>query len=93
MLIKNMKYTQKLFLLSLGLIITACGSGEPEKPATYYKKQDISSELLEVSIEASGIIEAISSIEIKSKASGEILFLGAEVGDFVNKGSVLGQID
>lgn len=93
MLIKNMKYTQKLFLLSLGLIITACGSGEPEKPATYYKKQDISSELLEVSIEASGIIEAISSIEIKSKASGEILYLGAEVGDFVNKGSVLGQID
>ena len=93
MLIKNMKYTQKLFLFSLGLIITACGSGEPEKPATYYKKQDISSELLEVSIEASGIIEAISSIEIKSKASGEILFLGAEVGDFVNKGSVLGQID
>jgi len=93
MLIKNMKYTQKLFLLSLGLIITACGSGEPEKPTTYYKKQDISSELLEVSIEASGIIEAISSIEIKSKASGEILFLGAEVGDFVNKGSVLGQID
>ena len=93
MLIKNMKYTQKLFLLSLGLIISACGSGEPEKPATYYKKQDISSELLEVSIEASGIIEAISSIEIKSKASGEILFLGAEVGDFVDKGSVLGQID
>ena len=93
MLIKNMKYTQKLFLLSLALIITACGSGEPEKPTTYYKKQDISSELLEVSIEASGIIEAISSIEIKSKASGEILFLGAEVGDFVNKGSVLGQID
>jgi len=93
MLIKNMKYTQKLFLLSLGLIITACGSGQPEKPATYYKKQDISSELLEVSIEASGIIEAISSIEIKSKASGEILYLGAEVGDFVNKGSVLGQID
>ena len=93
MLIKNMKYIQKLFLLSLGLIITACGSGEPEKPTTYYKKQDISSELLEVSIEASGIIEAISSIEIKSKASGEILFLGAEVGDFVNKGSVLGQID
>ena len=49
--------------------------------------------MLEVSIEASGIIEAISSIEIKSKASGEILFLVAEVGDFVNKGSVLGQID
>jgi HlyD family secretion protein len=32
-------------------------------------------------------------VEIKSKASGEILYLGAEVGDFVEKGSMLGQID
>ena len=36
---------------------------------------------LELSIEASGVIEAISSVEIKSKASGEVLFLGAEIGD------------
>ena len=35
----------------------------------------------------------ISSVEIKSKASGEILFLGAEVGDFIEKGSMLSQID
>ena len=46
-----------------------------------------------MSIEASGVIEAISSVEIKSKASGEILFLGAAVGDLVEKGSILGQID
>jgi len=46
-----------------------------------------------VSIEASGVIEAISSVEIKSKASGEVLFLGAEVGDFVNRGFTLAQID
>ena len=32
-------------------------------------------------------------MEIKSKASGEILFLGAEVGDLVEKGAILGQID
>ncbi len=53
----------------------------------------MSEKKLEVSIEASGIIEAISSVEIKSKASGEILYLGAEVGDTVEKGSMLGQID
>ena len=55
--------------------------------------QDTETKKLELSIEASGVIEAISSVEIKSKASGEILFLGAEVGDFINKGFVLGQID
>jgi HlyD family secretion protein len=80
------------FLISIFLI--SCGSGQDiEKPATYYKKEEVIPEKLEVSIEASGIIEAISSIEIKSKASGEILILGAEVGDFVKKGAVLSQID
>ena len=80
------------FLISIFLI--SCGSGQDiEKPATYYKKEEVIPEKLEVSIEASGIIEAISSIEIKSKASGEILYLGAEVGDYVQKGAVLGQID
>ena len=44
-------------------------------------------------MEASGTIEAISAVEIKSKASGEILYLGAEVGDFIQKGDVLARID
>ena len=78
----------------IGIFLISCGSDQDiEKPATYYKKEEVIPEKLEVSIEASGIIEAISSIEIKSKASGEILYLGAEVGDFVKKGAVLGQID
>ena len=89
---KNLKLKINLILISL-VIITSCGRPEAEAPAVYYKKQEVTAETLEVSIEASGIIEAISSIEIKSKASGEVLFLGAEVGDSVEKGSIIGQID
>ncbi|MDA1364105.1 MAG: efflux RND transporter periplasmic adaptor subunit [Candidatus Marinimicrobia bacterium] len=76
------------------LLVAACGS-EPEaqQETTFYKKENITNKRLELSIEASGVIEAISSIEIKSKASGEVLFLGAEVGDLVDKGAILGQID
>jgi HlyD family secretion protein len=82
-----------LSLLAI-LFIYGCGSSdEPSKAEQFYKKQDTQTQKLELSIEASGIIEAISSVEIKSKASGEILFLGAEVGDFIDKGFVLGQID
>ena len=84
------KFTKVLILIAF---ISGCDSPKSEAPAVYYKKQEITSETLEVSIEASGIIEAISSIEIKSKASGEILYLGAEVGDYVQKGSIIGQID
>ena len=89
---KNLKLKINLILIS-SVIITSCGRPEAETPAVYYKKQEVTAETLEVSIEASGIIEAISSIEIKSKASGEVLFLGAEVGDSVKKGSIIGQID
>ena len=92
--IKNMKIKNLLTIYTVLIIVAACG--KPDQPAeatTFYKKDSVSEKKLEVSIEASGIIEAISSVEIKSKASGEILYLGAEVGDTVEKGSMLGQID
>ena len=91
--IKNMKI-KNLLTICTALLIVACGKPDQSAEApTFYKKDSVSEKKLEVSIEASGIIEAISSVEIKSKASGEILFLGAEVGDTVEKGSMLGQID
>ena len=72
-------------LLAL-LFVFSCSGGGNSKETQFYKKQETVPKKLEVSIEASGVIEAISSVEIKSKASGEVLFLGAEVGDFVDKG-------
>ena len=82
-----------LYIFTTLLLLSACGGGSDAKDTQFYKKQETTPEKLEVSIEASGVIEAISSVEIKSKASGEVLFLGAEVGDFVNKGFMLAQID
>ena len=79
-------------LLAL-LFVFSCSGGSNSKETQFYKKQETVPKKLEVSIEASGVIEAISSVEIKSKASGEVLFLGAEVGDFVDKGFMLAQID
>ena len=85
--------TKTLTFTFIALMIVACGGTDQSKETQFYKKQQTVAETLEVSIEASGVIEAISSVEIKSKASGEVLFLGAEVGDFVTKGSMLAQID
>jgi HlyD family secretion protein len=48
---------------------------------------------LEVTAEAAGQIEPIRLVEVKSKASGEILRLGVESGDAVRRGDLLGQID
>ena len=82
-----------LYVFTSLLFIYACGGSGDNKDTQFYKKQETTPERLEVSIEASGVIEAISSVEIKSKASGEVLFLGAEVGDFVDRGFMLAQID
>ena len=82
----------KLALISpLLLMVTSCGDNK--KDFDFFTVEKVQSKFLELIIEASGSVEAISSIEIKSKASGEILYLGAEVGDTVKKGDVLARID
>ena len=92
--IRTMKHTKFFTITAISLLAVSCGKPEvSNEAATFYKKDNVSEKKLEVTIEASGIIEAIASVEIKSKASGEILYLGAEVGDTVEKGSMLGQID
>ena len=82
----------KLALIS-PLLFVATSCGDNEKDFDFFTVEKVKSKFLELIIEASGSVEAISSIEIKSKASGEILFLGAEVGDTVKKGDVLARID
>tara|TARA_X000000950_G_scaffold219073_1_gene263836 strand:- start:517 stop:1734 length:1218 start_codon:yes stop_codon:yes gene_type:complete len=84
---------KKNFILSLSalLLIVSCGDNNEEFDLFTIERAE--SRYLELIIDASGSVEAISSIEIKSKASGEILYLGAEVGDKVSKGDVLARID
>ena len=82
----------KLALISPLLLVTI-SCGDNKKDFDFFTVEKVQSKFLELIIEASGSVEAISSIEIKSKASGEILYLGAEVGDTVKKGDVLARID
>ena len=74
------------------LLIIGCG-GKKEEEFKFYTLKEAETQQLELTVEASGTIEAISSIRIKSKASGQILFLGAEIGDYVDEGVVLARID
>jgi HlyD family secretion protein len=46
-----------------------------------------------VTIEATGTVEPIDLIEVKSKASGQIVNMPVEVGSVVRKGDLLAQID
>ena len=89
--------TNKVFkgmsLFLLLILVVSCGGGKEEEEFKFYALKEAASQQLELTVEASGTVEAISSIEIKSKASGQILFLGAEIGDYVEEGVVLARID
>lgn len=46
-----------------------------------------------VSVSATGVLQPVKIVEIKSKASGEILEMPVEMGDFVRAGDLIAQID
>ena len=75
----------------VAVLIAACGDGED--PAPRYETAAVERGDLSVTVEASGAIEPVADVEVKSKASGEILQLGAEIGDTVKAGALLVRID
>ncbi len=78
-----------LFTVTM-LVLTACSepASEPEFRRAPVERQDIN-----VNVEAAGVIEPAVTVEVKSKASGEVLSIHAETGDIVEAGTLLVQID
>ena len=55
------------------IVLVSCGSGSGESSSySYYQKKDVQPKQLDLTIEASGEIEAIYSVEIKSNAFSQI---------------------
>ncbi len=67
------------------------GTGEAAKPV--FKTSEVLQGDLAVKISATGIVEPNFKVEVKSKASGEVLSFPFEEGDRVKKGSLLLQLD
>jgi len=85
--------------LALGVLLAgsgalaACG-GSPEAAAdTAPETAAVERRDLDVAVEAAGVVEPIRVVEVKSKASGEILALHVETGDMVARGALLAEID
>lgn len=84
---------KRIFFLLVFILVGCGGDIQQEQSFNYYQERTIEPKNLDLTIKASGEIEAVYSVEIKSKASGEILDLPAEVGDTVRKGQILARID
>lgn len=73
--------------------VTACSVGEAAEEAPALQTATVSRGDLDIRAEATGTVEPIRSVEVKSKASGEILRLHVDVGDEVEPGALLAEID
>src|SRR5207247_453043 len=68
----------------------ACRKAEPAPP---YQKIPVEHRDIVVSATASGVIQPILTLSVKSKASGEILEEPVQTGDEVKQGQLLARID
>lgn len=80
-----------LATLACGAIAAACGADLPAAPV--YQVVPVERREIVVSAEAAGVIEPHVTVEVKSKASGEILEVLADSGDRVKQGALLLRID
>lgn len=80
-------------LLLVAVVLAGCGSRTTEPAANQYETATAERRALVLVVEAAGVIEPIRTVELKSKASGEILELGADTGDTVQAGALLVRID
>ena len=78
-------------LLVLGL--AACEQDRTQSLAPVYDSAPVETRYIEVNVEAAGVIEPELFVDVKSKASGEILAIHAETGDVVEAGFLLVEVD
>ena len=77
-------------LLTAAVSLTACGKAETAPP---YQKVAVERRDIVVTATASGVIQPILTLSVKSKASGEILEEPVQTGDEVKKDQLLARVD
>jgi HlyD family secretion protein len=78
-------------LLVCSAFLTGC---EQERvQTTTYDSVTVERRTIDVSVESTGVVEPLATVELKSKASGEVLELLVETGDFVQESDLLVRID
>ena len=90
-------------ILIIATVIAVCalvyyffftGKGEANNPfqISQITAQAFSGDLI-VSIHSNGTVTPVQTVEVKSKASGEIIEMSVDVGDFIHKGDLICQLD
>ncbi len=82
---------RRFLILAAAFGAVACGESEPQ----YTSPTTVLVERLDivVDVEATGVVEPINIVEVKSKASGQITELTVDTGSEVERGQLLVQLD
>jgi HlyD family secretion protein len=82
------------FPLAIGVVLAgACGQSPASESVPEFQTAVAEVRSLVSSVVATGTIEPIRIIDVKSQASGEILELAVELGDLARQGQLLVRID
>ncbi len=73
------------------VLIAACAEEEVTGPI--YDTAGVERRTIEVAVSSAGIVEPLATVEVKSKASGEVLDLFVATGDKVDQGALMVSID
>ena len=77
----------------LPLVLAACGPADAAEQPDSPDVAPVVRATLDITAEAAGLMEPPRVIEVKSKASGEVLRMHVETGDIVERGALLAEID
>lgn len=80
-----------LTVASLGAV--ACDRGETQEVKAVPDLGTVQRVDMEIQAEASGQIEPIRIVEVKSKVSGELLQMAVQTGDLVKQGELIAAVD
>ncbi len=83
---------KRLALAAFVVTTASCSTGE-SAPVAAFQTSQATRGSLRITAEATGTIEPIRTVEVKSKAGGEILEMLVDVGDEVVPGTLLARVD
>jgi HlyD family secretion protein len=75
------------------IALGGCEESAPVAAPEVYDSVAVEARDIQVTVDAAGIVEPESTVEVKSKASGEVLKVFGETGDIIQAGTLLVQID
>jgi len=85
-------FVKRFILPATALLLAAC-SGKDKNAAPLIQTAPVTRQDIVVDVEATGIIAPVNAVEVRSKASGQIIKMPVELGSRVKPGDLLVQID